>query len=507
MKHIGFICFILTVVAGGARGTNLLVYNNGDSGPGSFRQAILDNNNLGGGNTIVFSNIVAGTITLTTGELLITNNATIIGPGADVLAVDGNAADRVFHVNNGVTVAISGLTITNGNVSGVRGGGITCENSTLTVSNCTISGNNAEFGGGMSIDVSTGTVANCSISGNMASYGAGIYNYYSTLTVSNCAINGNAGGAGGGFYDWGYSGSAALTVIASTLSSNSATATGGGIFNNGQYGDATLTIIASTLVDNSASYQGGGIYNFTCAPGSATLTVVACTFSGNSATHGGGIRNDAYSCPFFRSTIDGDSDIRTSTASGATLEIGDTILNAGALGENIESLSGTVISDGYNLSSDGAGGYLTAVTDQINTDPKLGPLADNGGSTKTMALFVGSPAIDAGNSFGLGTDQRGKPRYDNPNVANATGGDGADIGAYEGSELRIVNVQKTGNHLQLDFINWLGTNYEVQSRSDMVTGSWDSLGFTNAGNGGIATIVVSNAFGQSQQFYRIHPVQ
>jgi hypothetical protein len=78
------------------------------------------------------------------------------------------------------------------------------------------------------------------------------------------------------------------------------------------------------------------------------------------------------------------------------LEISDTILNAGASGENIFNDGGTVTSVGYNLSSDDGGGYLTGAGDQINTDPSLGPLQDNGGPTLTHALLPGSPAIDAG---------------------------------------------------------------------------------------------------------------
>ena len=74
----------------------LLVYNINDSGAGSLRQAINDNNALGGGSTIVFSNNTVGTITLTTGELLITRDMTIVGPGANLLAINGNGS-RVFH--------------------------------------------------------------------------------------------------------------------------------------------------------------------------------------------------------------------------------------------------------------------------------------------------------------------------------------------------------------------------------------------------------------------------
>ena len=79
----------------------------------------------------------------------------------------------------------------------------------------------------------------------------------------------------------------------------------------------------------------------------------------------------------------------------ATLHIGNTILNAGAFGSNILNNNGTVISHGYNLSSDGSLGFL-ATADQSGTDPMLGPLKDNGGPTLTHAPLINSPAIDQG---------------------------------------------------------------------------------------------------------------
>src|SRR2546426_1204139 len=61
---------------------------------------------------------VSGTIVLTSGELLATNSVTIVGSGPGNLAVNGNAASRVFHIRAGTTVTISSLTITNGNFNG-----------------------------------------------------------------------------------------------------------------------------------------------------------------------------------------------------------------------------------------------------------------------------------------------------------------------------------------------------------------------------------------------------
>jgi hypothetical protein len=126
---------------------DLLVYNNNNAGAGSLRQAINDNGALGGGNRVVFSNSVSGTITLTGGELVITTNVTIVGPGADVLTVSGNNASRVFHINNGIVHA-SGVTIANGSAS--SGGGVFQRSGTLNLTRCVISNNAASsFGAGI----------------------------------------------------------------------------------------------------------------------------------------------------------------------------------------------------------------------------------------------------------------------------------------------------------------------------------------------------------------------
>jgi hypothetical protein len=82
--------------------------------------------------------------------------------------------------------------------------------------------------------------------------------------------------------------------------------------------------------------------------------------------------------------------------SAVAVTIGNTIFNVSPGGHSILNDIGTVTSYGYNVSSDDGGGYLNGTGDQINTDPLLGPLQDNGGSTFTHALLPGSPAIDTG---------------------------------------------------------------------------------------------------------------
>jgi hypothetical protein len=228
-------------------------------------------------------------------------------------------------------------------------------------------------GAGIYNDQATLTLSRCVISGNLADYGVGggIYNDQGTLTVSNCTISGNSSWYGAGIStNWLGQGSATVTIINSTFSGNSAATEGGAIHNDR---GTTLTVTNSTLSGNSANYNGGGIFN----------------------------------------------------GEGGTLKIGNTILNAGSSGENIYNVDqfGTVTSLGYNLSSDNGGGYLTATGDQINTDPRLGPLQDNGGPTLTHLPASNSPAIDAADPT-LGMDQRG------PSFQRVVNGR-ADIGAVE----------------------------------------------------------------------------
>jgi hypothetical protein len=375
---------LLCTIAMPAYSAIIPVTNTADTGAGTLRQALSDAMD---GDTIDFS--VTGTITLTSGELVVHTSVMINGPGADQLAVDGNNASRVFHINPGKTVTISGLTITNGNVGvGGFGGGIYNDHAVLTVSNCTLSGNSAGGGGGI--------------------YNNGRNGGSASLEILNSTLSGNSAQGGGGILSDGASGSASVEIVNSTVSGNSASNEGGGIHNEGGSGSASLTVTNSTLSGNSASNMGGGIEN-KGALGSASVEIVNSTLSGNSATAGGGgILNDGH---------DGN----------VLLELGSTILNAGVSGANIVNLEGTVTSDGYNLSSDNAGGFLTGTGDQINTPPMLDSLANNGGPTSTHALQPGSPAIDMGDPAFTPPpdyDQRG-PGFDR--VVNGR----IDIGSFE----------------------------------------------------------------------------
>src|SRR5262249_54020117 len=101
--------------------STITVTNNADDGPGSLRTAITDAQS---GDQIVFDPSLNGqTITLTSGQLAITKSLDIEGPGADLLAVSGNHARRIFDISGGVTVTIAGLTITDGRAAGAPGAG------------------------------------------------------------------------------------------------------------------------------------------------------------------------------------------------------------------------------------------------------------------------------------------------------------------------------------------------------------------------------------------------
>jgi hypothetical protein len=417
--------------------------NLNDAGDGSLRQAILD---TPAGGTVDFQSDLSGTITLTSGELLIAKDLTITGPGADVITVSGNHATRVFEIAASATAEISGLTITAGQAANSQNGGGIENAGTLTVTDSVISGNTApgNFAGGID---NTGalTVLTSTLSGNNAGSGAGIANRGNgsatvadstfsgnngagllnasggTLTVTGSVISGNSAGSGGGIQN----GAGTLLVTDTTISGNSSNTTGGGIVN----GDIA-TVTQSTLSGNSAHY-GGGIANF------GTLTVTESTLSGNTAYggFGGGIANYSGMLTTIDATL---SDNHTDGSGGGITQINgqvnarNTIL-AGNTATASPDISSALHSQGHNLIGDGTGGSGYDATDLVGTsanpiDPRLGPLQGNGGPTQTMALLAGSPALDAGDPAQLGVaDQRGVVRSG-----------GVNSGAYQASASAFV---------------------------------------------------------------------
>ena len=198
------------------------------------------------------------TITLTDGQLELQNtgtipNWTITGPAAGV-TVSGNSKNRVLQVDTGVTASISVLTITGGGGTADRGGGIlNLENTNLTLTKCTISGNTGSTNGGGLANYGTAILANCTVSGNHSATsaghnGGGIFTKGGALYLTNCTIASNTASQSGG----GIEAQGAVTVTGSTFSLNKATA--GGAIDNNVVGAYTVKVQDSILAGDSAAF-------------------------------------------------------------------------------------------------------------------------------------------------------------------------------------------------------------------------------------------------------------
>ena len=346
------------------------------------------------------------------------------------------------------------------------------------------------------------TIAGLTIENGTNLSGGGIFNDHSILTVSNCALSGNSSSFGGGIYnngDFSSGSSAALFIQTSTFSGNISGDEGGAIYNDGEFGSASATVLNSTFSGNS-DISGGAAIWIAGTYGISTVTVSASTFSGNATDNpgGGGIH------------LEGPS-------GHAVLSIGDSILNAGVASANLDNNGGTVTSLGYNLISDGGGGLLNGPADQLNTNPRLGPLQNNGGSTMTLAPLMGSPVIDQGKanavtSLAATTDQRGVSRpIDQPGVANAAGGDGSDIGAVEAQfaasvPILLGSLEKLSNgSFQLSFTNNPGAGFVILTSTNLALplSSWTVLGTPVEISSGHFQYMDLRATNRSQSFYQI----
>ena len=350
-------------------------------------------------------------------QLELTHNLAINGPGSSVLSIDGDRVTRLLEIDRGVTVNLGGLTL-----SHASGGAVIVDNNAIVnASGLAVYQNAATQNGNAAGIYNSGgslNVHNCSFLGNAG--GSAIENTSGFLNVSQTTFSGNSGVYAGGITCFTGTG----TVTSCTFFLN----TGGG--GAGIFTAAPLIISSCTFVQNIASNNGGALeVQFGGGSSAAVVSVASSTFIGNAAMRtGGGIF------------------LQGSQGSGAVVTLNNTIVagnhQANSTVNDIANSSGS-LSGSYNLI--GAGGLMNGVNGNIVgvTDPKLGPLADNGGPTQTMALLPGSPAIDAGsnalavNADGtpLMTDQRGLPRISNGTV---------DIGAYELKQTRLIAPSVVG---------------------------------------------------------------
>jgi hypothetical protein len=414
------------LMAGSSPANTVTVTNLADSGPGSLRNAIADTAANG---AINFQAGLTGTMTLTGGELDIGRNLTITGPNAGDLTIYGNTNGRVFNILANATVNISGLTIsgglalgTNGDIGGPGQGGGILNAGTLLLTNCIITGNTAQGGNGEGGPGGDGLGGGIFSTGYLAMTGCTVS--YNSASGQSFNQNGGYGsGCGGGVNVTG----GGFLFINCTIASNSATGENTGM--DAPTGDG----------------KGGGVYisNLQLSP---EWNFECCTVSGNGSVGGsssgyepggdglgGGLCVDGNVLPVMANTIvsgnsvvAGSSELQNGTAAGPDV-------NGGVESEGFNLIGEMDGSSAWNGSFGWIGSDLTG-TIAAPLDPQLGPLQDNGGPTPTMALAPSSAAINQGYSFGVTTDQRGygyfRP-YDFPNIPNAPGGDGTDIGAYE----------------------------------------------------------------------------
>jgi hypothetical protein len=391
-----------------AAGTDTVTSCADDGAAGTLRSVIgsavtgdtIDMTGLPGAN----ANCAAGVITLTMGVISTTNDLILSGPGPDVLAISAPAGGgRVLFSSADSQLEIDDLTVRGGRA--LMAGGCIYSKGSVTLAHSMLTDCQANYGGG-AVAAGGGVLA------------ATVTIKDGSLVTGNTATflhNNKYAGAGGGI--------AAVNAFIcsdSTVSNNQANQAGGGIFSIG-----SVSLTRCTVEGNTARAFGGGIAQ---NPSDTQSSIVASTISGNSAMKGGGIYTQAEfyivgSTIAFNSAANGDA---AGIFSNAYLTLQSTIvarnISAGSTHADFQVLA--MVGGGYNLVES------SSVVDHgviiVSSDPKLLPLADNGGPTRTHALDPTSPAIDAGNNpLSDLTDQRGAGFLREVPVAKP------DIGAFE----------------------------------------------------------------------------
>lgn len=405
----------------------------------TLRAAVMEANWRGGTEVIT---LPAGTYTFTipglnetdasAGDLDIWANITINGAGAATTIIDAADLDRVFRTplaNPGtVSLTLSDLTVQNGDPgpNGFGGGFLIGPGTRLSLTRVVVRDNNATAGGGILTSGATSilTVTDSTVTGNTATPfagtgsagGGGIYTLGGgTATVSRSVIVQNQATFGAGILSGGV-----LNLADSTVTGN----LGGGVYISDGFSPVT-TINRSTISGNTDTSLGAGI------TAAGTTTVVNSTVSGNTGGSGAGIYQTGGTLSLINVTIASNS----ATSFGSLVILGTAQVRnslfanpAGAVANNCSVLLETALTDlGNNLEFPGTGCAFNLPSD-LRADPLLGPLADNGGPTRTHALLANSPAANAGDDVTCaappvgGVDQRGSGR---PKESDC------DIGAYE----------------------------------------------------------------------------
>lgn len=302
----------------------------------------------------------------------------------------------IYSAGTGGKLLVLASTISGNSTSGsdADGGGIFARN--LVISDSTISGNstsgNLAAGGGIycSGHDGIGVIAGSTISGNSTAganaHGGGIYFRSGSFSVNSTTISGNiAGGTnsrGGGIY----SRVSSQRVVGSTISGNSAVGAsgdGGGVW----ILRGNFSLVGSTVSGNSASGRGGGLFNE-----QGSIVIESSTITVNTAATGQGGGVGSFGAGNARTEV--RSSIIAGNPGGDVAVIGGTTNTFQTSGANLIGSGNSFGSEQHALDA-----FSSALGDQTNVaDAMLGPLADNGGQTKTHALLPGSPAVDRGDA-------------------------------------------------------------------------------------------------------------
>lgn len=412
------------------------VTSSADSGPGSLREAVgLANDSEGTNDTIVFADGVTS-ITLTSGQLTVTDNLRVVGFDVGVV-ISGNGASRIFGVTEpDKTLELVNLVLRDGKQQDDNGadecqpdwgsGGAVCAFGPFALRNSRVLDSDADSEGGAVFVNTSGPVVfeNCALINNTGQAGGGGARVIAgQLEIDNCEISGNQtdqlNGHGGGVSAT----AASITIGSSTFANNRTTGVGadaGALWVDGDTGLRQSTISGNQVLGASESSEAGAIYSR-----GGDLLLNSVTITDNSSTFGGAVTFfDAGSRQF---------SVRNTILTGNTAPEGNLLANAALVDLTVS----------FSLFGDGPGEIgATNINNLFLDAPQLAALADNGcavnagisgpgvtppaGCVRTRLPLAGSPVIDAGDNGVDAFDQRGTGF---PRLA----GGQVDMGAVEAS--------------------------------------------------------------------------
>jgi hypothetical protein len=452
------------MLEGRALPSTLTVLTNADDGQGSLRAVIAEAQN---GDQIIFDHSMKGqTITLTSGELAITKDLDIEGPGADQLAVSGNHASRIFDISGGVAVTIAGLTITAGMVApgtiDALGGGIFNNGDDLTLNDVVLQNNVARGGdwnyshidgysargGGLYSTGGAVTIADSTIAGNQATGGNGV--------IRNPAGNGGDV-AGGGIYTTGGS----LTIEDSTIASNRAI--------GGRGGDAPCghRSCSSSVGGQGGVSQGGGLYF-----SGGMLTIADSTVAGN-ILHGGAGGSGSF--PGQGGVSQGGG----LYLSGGMLTVADSTI----AGNTLQGGDGTVLDGGWGQ---GGGLYISGMQTTLTVSNATIAFNSARGGDGGYGYYRGGAGQGGGLWVGAGASTQ--VSFSTIATNQAIGGSSLHAGMATGGGVYNQGLLQTRDTLLVrNMVNGPGTNSGPDLAGDLGSLGHNLIGNSQGGSGFDAT--------------------